>query len=280
MIKKESSFELRNPKKRDLSPFMAEQFLYDYVTKKLDPKREKAVKEALESSPVLAKALDDIIYGMTYCHHLQKTSLSQELLSKLNAPQNWKSKAKQFLNPRSWNKSLPWAFEAVTISLIVFILSYSIPWLKLITLVKEKTKHRLLISEIPKDTTYNSLTESSKTGPEIFAKEYHSVAELRAVNPDFTANKLGAALPRLGASIEHHSLKKSSHGIITPFFRISIPRNQTEALLAELKTQGQLTWITPPSENENGSIIFGMELWLIQQEPRKVKAPSKDSIEE
>lgn len=277
MIKKDFGFEIKNPKQRDLSPFMAEQLLYDYATKKLDAKREKAVSEALQSSPILAKGLDDIIYGMTYCHHLQKTTLSEELLTQLKTPLSWKLKFKLFLNPRSWNKSWPWAFEAVGISLVVLILSYSIPWPSLVSFVKEKTKQNMFITEIPKDLTYNTLTENSQASLVVESKEYSANAELQVVNPEFTANKLGAALPRLGASIEHHSLRKSLRGTISPFFRISIPKNQTEALMAELKSQGQLTWITPPAENESGSIIFGMELWLNKQEPRKAKAPAKDS---
>lgn len=280
MIKKDPGFEIKNPKQRDLSPFMAEQLLYDYAIKKLDAKREKAVREALQSSPVLAKGLDDIIYGMTYCHHLQKTALSQELLTQLKTPLSWKFKLKLFLNPRTWNKSWPWAFEAAGISLVVLILSYTIPWPSLVTFVKEKTKHSLLISEIPKDSTYNTQEEDTQASLEVESKEYAATAELQVVNPEFTANKLGAALPRLGASIEHHSLRKSLRGTISPFFKISIPKNQTEALMIELKSEGQLTWITPPTENESGSIIFGMELWLNKQEPRKAKAPSKDSNEE
>lgn len=281
MIKKDLGFEIKNPKHRDLSPFMAEQLLYDYATKKLDSKREKAVSEALQSSPALAKGLDDIIYGMTYCHHLQKTSVSPQLLNQLKTPLSWKSKFKMFLNnPRSWNKSWPWAFEAAGISLVVLVLSYSLPWPRLITLIKERSKQNLFITEIPKDFTYNSLSESSKAGLVVESKEYSFVAELQVVNPEFTANKLGASLPRLGASIEHHSLRKSLRGTISPFFRISIPKNQTEALMTELKSQGQLTWINPPEENEKGSIIFGMELWLSKQEPRKVKAPPKDSNNE
>ncbi len=279
-MKKDADFEPKNPKKRDLSSFMAEQLLYDYATKKLDPKREQAVKEALQNSPTLTKALDDIIYGMTYCHHLQKTSLSPELLDQLKKPLNFKSKLKWYFHPRTWNQGLPWVMEVIGLSFIVLVLSYSVPWPKLVTYIREKSNRTFFLTEIPKDKTYKSTTMASQINPEALIQKYLSTAELRTVNPEFTANKLAKFLPQLGASIEHQARRQSPHGSISPFFRISMPKNQTEALLTELKSQGQLTWIAPPSENEKGSMIFGMELWLTKQEPKKPKAPSKDSTEE
>lgn len=280
MIKKESSIEFKNPNKRSLSPFMAEQLLYDYATKKLDPKSEQALSKAIEDSPALAKALDDIIYGMTYCHHLQNTRISEELLEQLKASITFKSKLKRYSNPRSWHKSLPWFYESLSISIIILVFALAIPWPKIVNYFDKKTKQTFFITEIPKDSTFNTHSESSQASPELSTVSYKAMGELHTVNPEFTANKLGAALPRLGASIEHHSLRKAMNGLIAPFFRVSIPKNQTEALLKELKSQGELTWTTPPAENETGSVIFGMELWLIKQEPRKGKAISKDSNEE
>lgn len=275
-MKKELSIKLRNPRKRELSSFMAEQLLYDYVTKKIDPLREKAMVDALQSSPELAKSLDDIIYGMTYCHHLQKTSIAPEFIQKFRAPPSFKSRLKKYRNLRHWNQSTTWILEAVGISLLVLLVSVVIPWPKYLKLFLEKQNPSLIMSETPRDATFTASHLPEPTSTPNLVAEYKSVGELYSVNPDFTTNKLTVSLPRLGASIEHHSLRKSAKGIVTLFLRISIPTDQTEALFSELKSQGQLTWLTPPAENEKGSKIFGMELWVVKQEPPKGTPPTKD----
>jgi hypothetical protein len=276
-MKKDVGIPLRNPKKRELSPFIAGQLLYDYATKKIDPLREKAVAEALQNSPELAKSLDDIIYGMTYCHHLQKTTVTPEFLERFKAPPNWRVRIKRYRNLRHWNQSTAWILESVGISLVILLLSLAVPWPKYLKLFLQKQNPSLFISEVPKDSSFQTPTVAASPQPSIVpGTDFHFVAELHSVNPEFTTTKLNAALPGLGASIEHHSLRKSTGGHLVPFLRLSIPTSQTEALFSELKSQGQLTWITPPVENEKGSTIFGMELWVIKKEPPKGIAPTKD----
>ncbi len=276
-MKKELGIKLRNPHKRELSPFMAEQLLYDYAIKKIDPLREKAVADILQTSPELAKALDDIIYGMTYCHHLQKTTIAPEFIQKFKVLPNLRSRIKKYRNLRHWNQSTIWILEAVGISLFILLVSLAIPWPKYLKLFLEKQKPDFIISEIPRDSSFAATNLPEPTGSPNLIQEYTSVAELNSVNPDFTINKFTVSLPRLGASIEHQALRKSAKGIVAPYLRISVPFNQTEALFSELKSQGQLTWLTPPEENKNGSKIFGMELWVVKQEPPKGIPPAKDN---
>ena len=274
MIIKDLSIPLRNPKIRELSPFMASQLLYDFATKNLDPIREQAVSKALQDSPELTKALDDIIYGMTYCHRLQKTQINIELINKLKSSKN---KFKQYRNFRHWSQSSLWLLESVGISILIILVSLIIPWPRYLKLFLDKQNPELFLSEIPKDTSFtHKNSDQNPIGTIIPTSEYRVVGEIRSVNPEFTLNKLLSSLPRLGASIEHHSLRKSVDGELVPFLKISIPTTQTEALVSGLKLLGMLTWRTPPSENDKGSNIFGMELWVLRQESPKGEAPAKD----
>ncbi len=282
MTTKEPSIPLRNPKKRVLSSFMAEQLLYDYASKTLDEKREKAVSESLQASPSLTKSLDDIIYGMTYCHHLQKTSVTQEFLNKFKSSESKKEKLKKFLNPRQWaNKSL-WPFEAFVFSVTTIFVIYATPWSRLIKFYVDKTniKQNVFISEMPKDASFAESKERSIASAKATDFQYQAKAELHTVNVEYTVNKLASSLPKIGASIEHHSNEKNPKGELAPYFKMSIPKNQTEALIASLKKQGQLTWIASPSENDDGGKIFGMELWILRQVPPKAKPPAKELNEE
>lgn len=279
-MKKELSLPLRNPKKRDLSPFMAEQLLYDYATKKIDPLRERAVSEALQNSPELAKALDDIIYGMTYCHHLQKTVVAPEFLEKFKAPPSLMSRFKRYRNLRNWNQQTLWILEALALVAVSLLLVFAVPWPQYFKdLLKQKTPW-LGLSEVSKDRTFETIKETPIPSTSPSTNDYTTVGQMLVVNPDFTTNKLMETLPRLGASIEHQALRKNPQGEITPYFKISIPSEKVENLILELKSQGLLTWLTPPSENSRGSQIFGFELWVLKKAEPKTQAPPKDFMGE
>lgn len=279
-MKKESTLTFRNPKNRELSPFFAEQLLYDYSTKKVDPLREKAVADAISASPDLAKSLDDIIYGKTYCQHLRQTKMTTTAIAKLKTPLGFRLRMLRLISSRHWSKTTVWVVQGFVFGLLVILVTLSIPWSKIAVKFIESQHPQLLLSEISHDKAPKENPEPSPIVESLATIEYNAVAELSVVNPEFTSNKLSSLMPRLGASIEHSSLRKNAQGQIQPYLRISIPNNQTEALFSELNSQGQLTWVTPPSENDKKGAIFGMELWVAKTKSLKGRLPAKDKTEE
>lgn len=282
MSKLDESIQLKNPKKRELSSFMAEQLLYDYATKIIDEKREIAVNTALQSSPALTKSLDDIIYGMTYCHHLRKTTLTPEFLKQFKAKPSWKQYFKVIFNPRRWPKNSSWIIETVIYSSLAIAVTLLTPWTKIISIYEESRKNnqKIFISELPKEGINTNEVDRAIANTNTLDTQYKSIAELHSVNPTFSVNKLLQALPKTGASIEHQAMKNHPKFGQIPYFKLSIPQNQTEALFLELKKQGLLTWISTPAENEIRSTIFGMELWIVRKEPTKGNVPAKELNEE
>ena len=242
----------------------------------MDPTRERAVTEALKSYPELAKSLDDILYGMSYCHHLSKTNLTPEFLQYLQSPPDWQTRLKQTLNPRHWHKSALWVLQALGIGIILALLSTSFPLENQLLKFLRLQHPDLTLSEAPRDVSLRQESSPPPTDVKIPASEYETKARLVSVNPNFTANKLMVLLPRLGASIEHQSFRETEKGQVTPYMRISLPAAQTEALLSELKSHGQLTWVTPPSENEIRGVIFGIELWILKEKATERNLPAKD----
>ncbi|MEY4617489.1 MAG: hypothetical protein RJB66_2449 [Pseudomonadota bacterium] len=279
-MKKESGINLQNPKKRELSPFLAQQMLYDYSVKNVDPLRERAVANALQGNPELGKSLDDILYGLSYCHHLSKTTLTPELLDQLKRPLHWKSRLLQLINLRTWNKNALWMLEAVFIGSLMLVASLTLPWESYITKFMKSQHPELIISEVSREETKQ---KPVPTTPPVEINdtsfEYEQKAQLFSPNPGFTSNRLATALPRLGASIEHQSMRETDDKQVVPFLRLSIPSSQTEALLSELGTHGQLTWLSAPAENKEEGAIFGMELWILKEKPPEPvvpRPPSKD----
>lgn len=242
----------------------------------MDPARERAVNEALKNYPELAKSLDDILYGMSYCHHLGKTNLTPEFLQYLQAPLDWQTRLKQAINLRHWNKSALWVLQALGIGIILALLSVSVPLENQLQKFLRLQHPDLTLSEAIRDASLRQDTPPSSVDPKMPVPEYEAKAQLVSVNPNFTANKLMALLPRLGASIEHQSFRENEKGQVVPYMRLSLPATQTEALLSELKSHGQLTWVTPPSENETRGVIFGIELWIMKEKATEGTLPAKD----
>lgn len=272
----DSGVIFRSLKKRELSTFMAKQLLYDYATHKIDSAREAAVAQALQESPELTKNLDDILYGMTYCHHLQKAKLSRDFAEQFHASPGLLSKLKFSWNRRRSDNNFRWALKAFGIGLILLAITVAVPWSKYLRLFLQRQHPDFFLTEVPKNGSYEVSHSSTAPIPLNSTPSYYATAELKVANPQFTGEKLKSLLPKLRASIEHQAWRKSNQGDLVPFLKLSIPSDQTEALFSELKSQGQLTWITPPSENEKRSKIFGMELWITKAPPQKGKAPAKD----
>jgi hypothetical protein len=277
-MKKDYAVSFRNPRKRDLTNFMARQLLYDYATKKVDPLRERAVAGALEQSPELAKHLDDIIYGMTYCHHLKQTQLSGEALRELQNPLKGMARLRKWLSFKSWPKSAQWLLQSLALGAILLFAVIKLPWPDYYRKFLGSQHPRVFVSESPRELKLVANPEQVPAdAPAIKAL---AQGELSVVNQEFTVQKLIVILPRLGASIEHSARRQSASGQLVPYLRLSIPNNQTEALFSELRSQGQLTIPTLPSDNDSRGAIFGMELWILQQKEQKGTPPSKDHMKE
>ena len=273
--------KLTSINKRELSPFMAKQLLYDYATEELDISRKKALVIALEQSPFLVKSLDDIIYGMTYCSHLKQTNMSPEIIQKFRTPKTWKMRLKKYKNLRQWNQNIAWIFEAVIFSVVILFLSLIIPWPKYLKLFLEKQNPSLFLSEITREAEVpTKALDKSATQP-LFSLEkknsrIETRAEIKSVDPEFTADKLMLMLPKLGASIEHRSLRKGIQEDLAVLLQVSIPVKLIDKLEPELKSLGQLTWILPPKENTDVTSIVFMELWVLKAESQKGIAPGKE----
>ena len=268
-MKKETPLPLQNPSKRELSPFFAKELLYDYVSKNMDPLREKSMLRAIEQYPELRKSLDDIVYGMSYCHHLSHTSLAPESKAKLLALLPWTTRLKESLNFRTWNKSTLWVIEALFLGSVILVVSLKLPLSRYLQRFLQLQHPGMTLAEQSRDTSLQLASEQREPAaaePIVASNlKYQSKAELQVANPNFTFNKLQSLLPRLGASIDHQSVRETPEQELSPFLKISIPSNQTEALFTELKAQGQLTWLIPPEENDLRGSILGLEVWIVKE---------------
>lgn len=262
---------------RELTEFMARELLYDYATQFLDEERTEAVRKAINSNPQLAKELEDIYYGMTYCQQLSLIKAKSSLVQKMKTPFNlWRSFAK-FLNIRSWNPGIQWVGESLIIATALLVLAILVPWNQILDRPVADLKRNILLSEIRKKETQNSLKAASSDQGRTPAKatdkdstdstlgkvdivvNYKYV--LKVANPLYTYNKLPSRLNKFGAQILEQSLVPVGQDNI-PRLRFSLPSDKFEPLVKELESHGKLTLTLSSGENSNERGIWTFEIEL------------------
>jgi hypothetical protein len=255
---------------RQLTDFLAHELLYDYATHQLDAEREEAVRLAINQNPNLAKELEDIIYGLTYCKHLSQTQTKTTFIQKMKQPFSlWRTLEKK-LNIRTWNPGLQWMGEAVVITVSLLLISFFIPWESIVFNFIAQNNEKIILSTVnkknpgPQPLPPDKGREIAQTNndqeykPEVLRKYI-----LKVANPQFTYNKLPAILPKFNASLIDQVLVPVGQDTI-PQITLSIPQDRAEALIKELETHGKLTLSRTSGENEKEK-----EIWTLQIELEK-----------
>lgn len=115
-------------KKRQLSPFLCQEMLYDYVTGELDSDRHQAVTIFLQGCKDSREQLEVLEEGLAYCEQLAKTGVSQPLLLSLKEVKPMWQQVGHRLSWRHWPDFAKWGVEAFVISALVAIVIIQTPW--------------------------------------------------------------------------------------------------------------------------------------------------------
>lgn len=114
-----------------MSPFMAQELLYDYATQKLDPERTQAVKEYIQSSKEAQFDLQRIISGLQYADRLADTHLTQTLMAQVKAPSTYLQILHQKMRIEDWSPGIKMGLEVLVVAVLIISVSMLIPWHKL-----------------------------------------------------------------------------------------------------------------------------------------------------
>ncbi len=118
----------QKPNKRKLTPFLAHEMLYDYVTGHLDTERRLAIEEFIKTDRESQNLIDAIKRGIAYSQSLKEVQLSAAALAELEQAENLVSISKRLAKWSSWPDSLRWSIIAVAISACTAGFMVLIPW--------------------------------------------------------------------------------------------------------------------------------------------------------
>lgn len=114
--------------KRKLTPFLAHEMLFDYVTDQLDAHRRRAVEEILETDRESQNLLDAIRRGLAYAETLQTVKIKDEVLRDLEQAESLRSVLHRLRRWSEWPDSLRWSILALMISICTAGVIVLVPW--------------------------------------------------------------------------------------------------------------------------------------------------------
>lgn len=114
--------------KRKLTPFLAHEMLYDYVTDQLDAGRRQAIEAFLKDDRESQNLLEAIRRGIAYSQSLKGIELSAESFEELEQAESFVSLSRRLARWSQWPDSLRWSLIALLISVCTAGAVVLIPW--------------------------------------------------------------------------------------------------------------------------------------------------------
>lgn len=114
--------------KRKLTPFLAHEMLFDYVTDHLDPGRRQAIEEFVKDDRESQNLLEAIRRGISFSESLKKIDLSTESYEELEQAESFVTLSRRLAKWSQWPDSLRWSLIALMISVCTAGVVVLIPW--------------------------------------------------------------------------------------------------------------------------------------------------------
>lgn len=150
MADREDKLALSKKGKREVSPFVGHELLYDHLMGNLDQERQAAVVDHLKFSRDAQLDLAKIEVGLRYAEKLSETVVSQPIMEQIGIPSNYLTVLMQKSQFERWPQGLKWGLEAlVVVAGIVVVLTLT-PWQKVVQLGMSTGSKDVILAEVSK----------------------------------------------------------------------------------------------------------------------------------
>ena len=155
MAQQENKIPLSKKGKREISPFIGHELLYDYLSGSLDKERRTAVEDHVKFSRDAQLDLGKIQNGQAYAEKLSATVVSQPIITQINAPSNYLSVLMQKSNFDKWPQGLTWGLEALVVVVAIVTVLTITPWQKVMELDTSGSQE-VILAEVSKNGETNT----------------------------------------------------------------------------------------------------------------------------
>lgn len=148
MADQDDKLALSKKGKREVSPFVGHELLYDHLMGNLDQERQAAVVDHLKFSRDAQLDLAKIEVGLRYAEKLSETVVSQPIMEQIGIPSNYLTVLMQKSQFERWPQGLKWGLEAlVVVAGIVIVLTLT-PWQKVVQFGMSTGSKEVILAEV------------------------------------------------------------------------------------------------------------------------------------
>ncbi|MEK2689602.1 zf-HC2 domain-containing protein [Bdellovibrio sp. GT3] len=229
MSQQEGKLTLSKKGKREMSPFIGHELLYDYLSGVLDEERKLAVEDHVKFSRDAQLDLNKIQNGEVYAKQLASTIVSQPIIEQINTPSTYLTVLMQKSNFDRWPQGLKWGLEALVVVGVIVTLLTVAPWQKVLQIGMSGGSKEVVLSEVSKtekvaqyEDKPQFVDEEPKTDKplqvpkpmptaEVKATPAAAVAAVPSVAPTKTATTAAAAVAKNEAEEDSSAVASGGH---------------------------------------------------------------------
>jgi hypothetical protein len=150
MAQPDDKIPLSKKGKREMSPFIGHELLYDYLSGMLDDERKSAVEDHVKFSRDAQLDLNKIQNGEAYAKQLASTIVSQPIIEQINTPSTYLTVLMQKSNFDRWPQGLKWGLEALVVVAVIVTLLTVAPWQKVLQIGMSGNTKEVVLAEVAK----------------------------------------------------------------------------------------------------------------------------------
>jgi hypothetical protein len=161
----EDHFSYSKNGKRQISPFIGREFLYDFVTGNLDAERKAAMQEFIASSPETKTDIQQIQRGLEYAAVLGQIQISDSIVEQIQTPSSYFSVLLRKLRFDDWSPAIKLGLEVMVVTIGVVSLALVIPWHRIMDVSWNGNKE-IVLTEVKKGVMAHPDLEAAGTPEE------------------------------------------------------------------------------------------------------------------
>lgn len=154
-------YPLSKKNKRQVSTFLGNELLYDYVCGVLDEERVRVVEALLQTSKESQAQLDKIKSGLEYTKKMREIQVSPLLREKITTPSSYLSVLFQKARIHEWPVGIRWGLESLIVVFVIVTFLTLAPWEKVLNIRFSSPSNEVILAEINKKNSVGKSAEIS-----------------------------------------------------------------------------------------------------------------------
>jgi hypothetical protein len=136
---------------REMSGFVAQELLYDFIKDHLDSSRRMSVEKDISENLVTKKKYQQMLSGISYLEKLRSVEAQATLIQEIDEPSTYLSVLLKKSHFERWPQSVKWGIEAFVVLMGIALFLIVTPWDKALRLVVLPQNQQVILAEIQKD---------------------------------------------------------------------------------------------------------------------------------